>query len=82
MTLSLFAGDVTLRIDYTGSPLPDEAYMIFDLGDGHVTSPVSFVNGYTLNYAYAQPGHYLTNLTIYNDASTVTRILNVSNIDV
>lgn len=66
------SGMVNYMLNYHGTPLPDAAYMVFDYGDGTVTSPIAFNPTYSHSYTYSTHGHYITTITLFNDASTST----------
>ena len=78
MMCTLIVGTVNYMMSYTGAPLPDQAWIIYDYGDGTVTAPVAFNPTHSHSYAYATHGHYVTTITLYNDASESTRQIAVS----
>lgn len=71
-------GNMNYLFNYYGAPLPDASTIIeYDYGDGTQSGPVAFSNSHSHSYTYATHGHYVTTITVYNDASSSTRKITV-----
>ncbi|KAL4239265.1 hypothetical protein ACF0H5_000082 [Mactra antiquata] len=63
--------DLTINVNYGGTPFPDEAEIFVDFGDSVGYTTVALTSTTTsIQYSYGQTGHYTSTLIIRNDAST------------
>jgi hypothetical protein len=64
-----FSGTFDISIIYNGVPLPDEATIEIDFGDNSPLFSQTFAQTLNHFYSYAEDGHYISKIRIYNDAS-------------
>ncbi|CAL1538860.1 unnamed protein product, partial [Lymnaea stagnalis] len=69
-----FTALTSFTVSYTGAVQPDGAFVRFEYGDGYVNDRQAFGAS---SYVYKKDGIFSTNVTVYNDASSVTKTVQV-----
>jgi hypothetical protein len=72
LVLLFVTATVTYQFTYSGTP-PTDAFFKWDYGDGNVSlgPDAAFASPVSTSWTYAEPGRYITTLTIYNKASSI-----------
>ena len=78
-----FTGPVTVTITWTSADIPDSPSVDIQWGDGALETNLPFPvasNGYSKNFqhAFTTDGLMQTTVTVYNDASSVVKVIDVS----